>query len=67
MGTDWRESQIRYLVTFSDGGSGRRVRDEPLEVGAELDDGRNRYRVVRVEQPPSPRGFGRAWAELVER
>ena len=23
MGSDWRDSQIRYLVTFSDGGSGR--------------------------------------------
>jgi hypothetical protein len=39
MGTDWRDKQIRYLVTFSDGGSGRRFRDEPLEVGTELDDG----------------------------
>jgi len=38
-----------------------------LEVGTELADGGNRYHVVRVEQPPSPRGFGRAWAELVER
>ena len=55
MGTDWRDKTIRYLITFSDGGSGRRFRDEPLEVGAELDDGGNRYRVVRLEQPPSPR------------
>ena len=61
MGTDWRDKQIRYLVHFSDGGSGRRFRDEPLEVGAELNEGRRRYRVVRVEQPSSPRGFGRTW------
>jgi hypothetical protein len=39
-------------------------RDEPLEVGDELRDGDGRYRVERVEQPPSPRGFGHAWAEL---
>lgn len=64
MGTGWRDSQIRYLVHFSDGGAGRRFRDEPLEVGAELMEGRRRYRVVRVEQPPSPRRLGRAWAEL---
>jgi hypothetical protein len=66
MGTDWRDSQIRYLLTFSDGGSGRRFRDEPLEVGGELDDGGNRYRIVRAAPPANPRGFGHAWAELVE-
>jgi hypothetical protein len=58
MGTDWRDKQIRYLVHFSDGGSGRRFRDEPLEICAELKEGRRRYRIMRVEQPPSRRGFG---------
>jgi hypothetical protein len=29
MGADWRDSQIRYLVHFSDGGSGMRYRSEP--------------------------------------
>ena len=31
--------------------------------GGEVDDGGERYRVVRVEQPCSEAGFGRAWAE----
>jgi hypothetical protein len=39
MGADWRDSQIRYLVHFSDGGSGMRYRRKPLTVGAELADG----------------------------
>jgi hypothetical protein len=56
--------EIRYLITYSDGGAGMRHHAEPLEVGDELDDCGERYRVVRVEQPPSGTGFGRAWAEL---
>ena len=32
MGADWRASQIRYLVHFSDCGSGMRYRTEPLTV-----------------------------------
>jgi hypothetical protein len=32
MGADWRDSQIRYLVHFDDGGSGMRYRDKPLTV-----------------------------------
>jgi hypothetical protein len=35
MGADWRDSQIRYLVHFLDGGSGMRYRSEPLAVGGE--------------------------------
>jgi hypothetical protein len=31
-----------------------RFSDEPLEVGLELVDGGDRYRVVRVERPPNP-------------
>ena len=36
MGADRRDSQIRYLVHFDDGGSGMRHQEEPLVVGAEL-------------------------------
>ena len=54
--------QLRYLVHFSDGGSGMRTRDDPPEPGAELVDGGNRYRVVRVEPAPNPQAFGHAWA-----
>ena len=59
--------EIRYLVTFSDGGAGMRTRDAPLEAGDELDDCGEGYRIVRVEQPHSATGFGRAWADLKER
>jgi hypothetical protein len=41
------------VVRFNDGGSGMRNRDRPLEPGDELVDGGGRYRVVRVEAPPS--------------
>ena len=44
MGADWRDSQIRYLVHFDDGGSGMRYRAEPLAIGDELRDGASRYR-----------------------
>jgi hypothetical protein len=54
MGADWRDSQIRYLVHFDDGGRSMRYRSEPLTVSAELtNDGRG-YRVERVEPPPNP-------------
>jgi hypothetical protein len=57
---------IRYLVSFSDGGVGMRHRDAPLEVGQEIDDCGDRYRIVKVDPPPSEAGFGRAWAERQE-
>jgi hypothetical protein len=53
----------RGLVHYSDGGSGMRYSDGPLELGAELRDGGHRYRVVRVEQPPGGHALGHAWAE----
>ncbi len=56
---------IRYLVAFSDGGVGMRMRNEPLLVGEELADCGERYLVVRVEPPSSQAGFGRAWVERV--
>ena len=59
--------QLRYLVHFSDGGSGMGAQDEPLEPGIELVDRAGRYKVVRVEPAPSPQAFGHVWAELIER
>lgn len=41
--------EIRYLVTFSDGGVGMRKRAAPLAVGDELDDCGEHLTVVRVE------------------
>lgn len=66
MGTDWRDSQIRYLIHFDDGGSGMRYRDEPIAVGVELSEGGNHYRVERVEPPPNPNAFGHAWVARLE-
>jgi hypothetical protein len=64
-GADWRDSQIRYLVHFDDGGSAVRYRSEPLTVGAELTDGGTVSRVERVEPPPNPNAFGHAWATRI--
>jgi hypothetical protein len=57
---------MRYLIHFDDGGSGMRLRAEPLAAGAELLDGGARYLVERVESPPNPSGFGHAWARRIE-
>ena len=61
---DGKDEQIRYLVRFSDGGVGMRQRDEPLTVGAVIEDCGQRYVVEGVEPPPNPAGFGRATARL---
>jgi hypothetical protein len=63
---DPTDDRPRYLVHYSDGGSGMRRLDALLEVGEELRDGGGRYRVTRVEHPPNPSAFGHAWGELVE-
>ena len=63
---DSTDDRPRYLVHFSDGGSGLRRLDVLLEVGDEFRDGGARYRVVRVEHPPNPSAFGHAWRELIE-
>jgi hypothetical protein len=60
---DWHADQRRYLVRFSDGGSGMRFFDEPLEVGSVVE---RDYRIERIEEPPSPGGLGHAWATLIE-
>jgi hypothetical protein len=57
---------LRYLVHFSDGGSGMRNRDAPLEPDDELVDGGVDYVVERVEPAPNRMSFGHAWARQVE-
>jgi hypothetical protein len=42
---DPRGGQVRYLIHFSEGGSGMRTRDEPVEPGAQTHD-----RSVAVEK-----------------
>jgi hypothetical protein len=32
-GRDWQDGKVRYLVHFSDGGSGMRYRDTQLDQG----------------------------------
>jgi hypothetical protein len=59
---DWKVERLRYLVHFSDGGSGMRYRDEALSVGDELPDGGRVYVVERVEQPGHEHALGHAWA-----
>jgi hypothetical protein len=61
---DWQAGRLRYLVHFSDGGSGMRYH-APLDVGDELREGAQCYVVERVEQPPNPNALGHAWARLV--
>jgi hypothetical protein len=61
---DPTDTRPRYLVHYSDGGSGMRRSDALLVIGAELRDGGNRYRVVHLEHPANPHSFGHAWAEL---
>jgi hypothetical protein len=52
-------------VPLDGSGSGMRFRDAALDVGDELTDAGERYRVVHVEQPKSVRSFGHAWTELI--
>ncbi len=66
-GRDWQAGRLRYLVHFSNGGSGMRRFDARLDEGGELREGTQRYTVERIEQPPNPNALGHAWAVLVER
>jgi hypothetical protein len=61
---DWQEGRLRYLVHFSDGGSGMRFREAQLDVGDELTEGVDHYVVERVEQPGHGQALGHAWATL---
>lgn len=61
-----RDNQVRYLVTFSDGGSGMRWYDDPLAEDTVVNDGPAAYAVAHVEQPKFPGGLGRAWCELLD-
>ena len=65
-GRDWQAGRVRYLVHFSDGGSGMRHRDAPLEVGDELSEGGRRYTVERVAPPPNPDALGHAWVRRTD-
>jgi hypothetical protein len=65
-GRDWQDGKVRYLVHFSDGGSGMRYRETQLDEGDEMNEGTRRYVVERVEQPSSPDALGHAWARLRE-
>ena len=58
------DGQVRYLVHFSEGGSGMRWFDEPLEEVALIREGDVEYVVTRVVQPKAANGLGHAWAEL---
>jgi hypothetical protein len=60
------DSQHRYLVHFSDGGSGMRQRDTPLQPGDALSDGGVDYVIERVEPAPNPMSFGHAWATRID-
>ena len=63
---DWlSEHPNRVLVHFSDGGAGMREHDPPLKVGDEIQDGQQRYRIVRVEPKQTRGGFGHAWATVI--
>jgi hypothetical protein len=44
-GHDWQSERPRYLIHFSDGGSGMRYRDEQLRMGDELSEGARRYTI----------------------
>jgi hypothetical protein len=65
-GHDWQSERLRYLIHFSDGGSGMRYRDAQLDVGDKMSEGAQRYTVERVEQAASPQALGHAWAKLIE-
>ena len=59
-GRDWQAGRVRYLVHFSDGGSGMRHFDEPLASGRRAERGRAlRGRAGRAAAEP-----GRARARV---
>ena len=64
---DWQsEHEHRFLVHFSDGGTGMREYDRLLQVGDELMDGGQPYRVDRVKAKTTRGGFHHAWVVLRE-
>jgi hypothetical protein len=63
---DWvSENPHGVLVHFSDGGAGMREYDRQLEVGEEMMDGGQRYRIERVQERKTRGGVGHAWAEVL--
>ena len=57
------ERKLRYVVHFTDGGSGRRAYHVPLQEAGVLVDGDDEYIVTRVDQPRGIDGLGYAWVE----
>jgi hypothetical protein len=62
---DPTDERPRYLVHYSDGGSGMRRFDGLAEIGQELRNGGSHYRIVHAEHPVNPGSFGHAWAEPI--
>src|SRR5262245_35217787 len=60
---DWRDSQIRYLVHFADGGSGLRYFDVRLVEGQTFSEGDAEYCVRRLDHTSSSAGLSHAWVE----
>jgi hypothetical protein len=60
---DWRDSQIRYLVHFSDGGSGLRYFDARLVERETFSEADSTYRVRRLDHTKSADGLSHAWVE----
>jgi hypothetical protein len=63
---DWRESQIRYLVHFSDGGSGMRYVFTRLREGETFSEGDTTYKVRRLDHTRSLAGLSHAWVDPVD-
>jgi hypothetical protein len=60
---DWRDSQVRYLGHFSDGGSGLRYFDARLTEGETFSEGDIEYTVRRLDHTKSAAGMSHAWVE----
>ena len=63
---EWRDSEVRYLVHFSDGGSGMRHFDARLVEGETFSEADTTYRVRRLDHTSSLAGLSHAWVELAE-
>jgi len=61
---DRQGGPVRYLVHYTDGGSGMRFYDAQLAEADELTEGAQRYVVERIEHPVHGQALGHAWARL---
>ena len=62
---EWRDSQIRYLAHFSDGGSGMRHFEARLREGETFTEGDTQYQVRRLDHTRSSVGLSHARVEPV--